>query len=130
MRFMRNLYRSAQEALTLLPDTEHMNALSITFGGLKSAQSRFEASARRIVSAGGAAGNDVNGMSAARGQAGTSQASAAGAAGALSPDMTRAMIDLLQAENAFKVNAKVAGRIQEMQRAYLDMASSTPNRNG
>ncbi|WP_349360753.1 hypothetical protein [Stappia sp.] len=100
-----------------------MNALSITLGGLSAAQSRFETSARRIVAGGAEAGNrlveQTTGDGAGAPEAGPRASGAS--AGALSPDTTRAMIDMMQAETAFKANAKVAGRLQDMQRAYLDM---------
>jgi flagellar basal body rod protein FlgC len=42
--------------------------------------------------------------------------------------MAGAMVDMMQAENAFKANAKVAGRISDMQKAYLDMMAERPDR--
>jgi len=98
-----------------------MNALSVTLGGLSAAQSRFETSARRLVAAGAEAGNRLVAQADGAGAPeGGPQASGA-SAGQLSPDTTRAMIDMMQAETAFKANAQVAGRLQDMQRAYLDM---------
>ncbi len=101
-----------------------MSALSISLSGLQAAGQRFEASARRIVAAGAQAGNALveasgNGAGQAGGQGG---APAMGAPGiGFSPDMAGAMVDMMQAENAFKANARVAGRISDMQKAYLDM---------
>lgn len=101
-----------------------MSALSISLSGLQAAGQRFEASARRIVAAGAEAGNALveasgNGAGQAGGQGG---APAMGAPGiGFSPDMAGAIVDMMQAENAFKANARIVGRISDMQKAYLDM---------
>lgn len=108
-----------------------MSALSISLSGLQAAGQRFEASARRIVAAGAQAGNALveasgNGAGQTGGQ-GTPSATGAPGIG-FSPDMAGAMVDMMQAENAFKANAQVAGRISDMQKAYLDMLAKRPER--
>ncbi|QGZ33166.1 flagellar basal body rod C-terminal domain-containing protein [Stappia indica] len=108
-----------------------MSALSISLSGLQAAGQRFEASARRIVAAGAEAGNAlVAANSSGAGDAGPQgPPPATGAPGiGFSPDMAGAMVDMMQAENAFKANAKVAGRISDMQKAYLDMMAERPDR--
>ena len=107
-----------------------MSALMTSIAGLKGAQDRFETSARRIVAAGAEAGNRLT--EAAQGTTGAGVPAAGGAdpvRGArpigFAPDMAGAMVDMMQAENSFKANAAVAGRISDMQQAYLDVLGST-----
>ncbi|WP_156884438.1 hypothetical protein [Stappia stellulata] len=101
-----------------------------SIAGLKGAQDRFETSARRIVAAGAEAGNRLaqtaQGSSGAGVQATDGPEPVRGArAIGFSPDMAGAMVDMMQAENAFSANAAVAGRISDMQKAYLDVLGST-----
>ncbi len=107
-----------------------MSALSISLSGLQAAGQRFEASARRIVAAGAEAGNALVAASGNGDEGpvtGTGAATGSGRIG-FAPDMAGAMVDMLQAETAFKANARVAGRIQDMQQAYLDMLAEKPTR--
>lgn len=94
-----------------------MSALSISLSGLQRAGARFETSARQIVSAG----------TVRQGAEDAGPTPAAGAEAAIgaprpgfSPDMATAMVGMIEAENAYAANARVAGRIAEMQKAYLD----------
>jgi flagellar basal body rod protein FlgC len=103
-----------------------MSALSISLSGLQAAGQRFEASARRIVAAGAEAGNALVAAT-GNGDQGPATATGSGRIG-FAPDMAGAMVDMMQAETAFKANARVAGRIQDMQQAYLDMLAEKPSR--
>lgn len=110
-----------------------MSALSISLSGLQAAGQRFEASARRIVAAGADAGNALVAASGGEAMGGPNAegdgSPATGAPGVgFSPDMAGAIVDMMQAENAFKANARVAGRISDMQKAYLDMLGNRPTR--
>lgn len=100
-----------------------MTAITTALSGLLGAQDRFEASARRIVATGAAQSGTGVGSGSGSG-AGTAAAAPTGltAPGAprLSPDLAGAMIDMLAAEQAFKANAAVAGRLVEVQREVLD----------
>lgn len=110
-----------------------MSALSISLSGLQAAGQRFEASARRIVAAGAEAGNALlaaSGRETTDGQSADGDQSPATGAPTIgfSPDMVGAIVDMMQAENAFKANARVAGRISDMQKAYLDMLGNRSTR--
>lgn len=115
-----------------------MPALSISLSGLQAAGQRFEASARRIVSDGAEvsaeAGNSLVAAASpagdANGDGATPGAGQPAGSGRISfaPDMASAMVDMMQAETSFKANARVAGRISDMQKAYLDMLGSSDKR--
>ncbi|SDU07293.1 hypothetical protein [Stappia sp. ES.058] len=107
-----------------------MSALMTSIAGLKGAQDRFETSARRIAAAGADAGNRLNAAAPENnGAAAPSGGATDPVRGArpigFAPDMAGAMVDMMQAENAFSANAAVAGRISDMQKAYLDVLGST-----
>jgi ABC-type amino acid transport substrate-binding protein len=102
-----------------------MSALMTSIAGLKGAQDRFETSARRIVAAGAEAGNRLTEKAQGTAPAAPATGSTDPVRGArpigFAPDMAGAMVDMMQAENSFKANAAVAGRIADMQKAYLDV---------
>jgi hypothetical protein len=106
-----------------------MSALMTSIAGLKGAQDRFEISARRIVAAGAEAGNRLTETAQGAGPGSPATGGTDPVRGArpigFAPDMAGAMVDLMQAENAFSANAAVAGRISDMQKAYLDVLGST-----
>jgi ABC-type amino acid transport substrate-binding protein len=115
-----------------------MSALSISLSGLQAAGQRFEASARRVVAAGAeasaqagnslvAAASPAGGASGDGASQGGGQPTGSGRIG-FAPDMASAMVDMMQAETSFKANARVAGRIGDMQKAYLDMMGSSDRR--
>lgn len=111
-----------------------MPALSISLSGLQAAGQRFEASARRIVAAGAEvsaeAGNSLVAAASRDGDGATPGAGQPAGSGRIgfAPDMASAMVDMMQAETSFKANARVAGRISDMQKAYLDMLGSSDKR--
>lgn len=130
-----NAKEGTQDSLRGGGDTvQIMSALSISLSGLQAAGQRFEASARRIVAAGAEAGNSLvaaaspaGDTSADEGAQGSGRPTGSGRIG-FAPDMASAMVDMMQAEISFKANARVAGRIGDMQKAYLDMMGSADRR--
>lgn len=106
-----------------------MSALTISLGGLQRASTQFEKAAQRIANP--AASQSAATEAVPRGQGAGTPASAAAPAQSAAPgrdrppslvsdDTTAAIVDLLQAEHSFKANARVAGRIADLQEDFLD----------
>ncbi len=126
-----NAKKGTQDSLREGGDTvQIMSALSISLSGLQAAGQRFEASARRIVAAGAEAGNSLVAAASPGGDGASPESGQPTGSGRIgfAPDMAVAMVDMMQAETAFKANARVAGRISDMQKAYLDMLGSSEKR--
>lgn len=111
-----------------------MSAINTSLAGMLGARDRFEASAKRIVTSGAEAANEVAGANGATAGAGISgQAGTPPQGGTppppdgvrLSSDMAGAMIDMLSAEHSFKANAAAAGRIAEAERDVLETLAPT-----
>ena len=137
-RFVKFDSRSKTSVNTSDPMLSPMSALMTSIAGLKGAQDRFETSARRIVSA-GTQGADRLSAPAATSPSPTASADADASGGlepargappiGFAPDMASAMVDMMQAETSFKANAAVAGRITDMQKAYLDVLGQSGSRS-
>ncbi len=93
-----------------------LNALS----GLSAAGQRFEAASERVVKAGAAASNAFTDRVRA-GEQGEKLTLAPVSPSLLSDDLGGALIDMMEAEQSFKANARVAGRLSDMHKAYLEL---------
>lgn len=102
-----------------------IGALTTAISGLKNAAARVDAAATRIVRAGITAGNAVNADPATPVPPATPPASGAplNAAPVFQDDLLGGILDLKQAEIAYKANAKVVASVGDLKKTLLDTLS-------
>ena len=96
-----------------------IGALNTAIAGLQNAAARVDQAARTIVRAGFEAGNSVN----ADPDAPPPAAGASLDRAPVEPDLLTGIVDLKQAELAYRANAKVVASVGDLEKSLLDILS-------
>lgn len=105
-----------------------MSALDTSLSGLHDASLRFADAAGRIVQSGTQGVENVSSQTQdARPEPREAAVSVRGA-DPLSSDTTAALVELIQSEQAFKVNAAVAGKVSDLYKETLNILGPTQER--
>ncbi|MXN64272.1 hypothetical protein GR183_05100 [Stappia sp. GBMRC 2046] len=105
-----------------------MSALDTSLSGLHDASVRFADAAGRIVQSGAQEVPALSRNVRERGAQETGAAAPTRSADPLSSDTTAALVDLIQSEQAFKVNAAVAGKVSDLYKETLNILGQTQER--
>lgn len=98
-----------------------MSALDTSLSGLHDASIRFADAAARVVQTGAQGAEAISRDARERGVEPGEAALSARGADPLSGDTAAALVELIQSEQAFKVNAAVAGKVSDLYKETLNI---------